>query len=272
MSGPSPGRALLLSPHLDDVAFSCGGIAAMLAALGWTVRLATCFTRSLHPATGFALACQRDKGLPDAADYMALRRDEDRAACRALGAEPVWLDLPEAPGRGYGSAEALFAEPLPGDGVAGPLAKLLGELVTATRPSLVLAPQGCGRHVDHLLVIEAVLAIWAGLPDPPALGHYRDTPYVIRDPAAAPDPRVAAAAPHAAAIPLDRRALSAKQAAVACYATQLGFQFGGAAPAADAIEALMRREAGDAGGLAERLLLSRPALHGRGEVSWPTGW
>ena len=274
MSRTSPGTALLLSPHLDDVAFSCGGIAATLAAAGWTVRVATCFTRSLHPATGFALACQRDKGLPDDADYMALRREEDRAACRALGAEPVWLDLPEAPGRGYGSAASLFAEPLPGDGVAGTLAALLGELVAAMRPSLVLAPQGCGGHVDHLLVIEAVLAVWATLPDPPRLGHYRDTPYVIRDPAAAPDPRVAAAAPRAATIALDRRALDAKQAAVACYATQLGFQFGGAAPAADAIEALMRQEAGgeagDAGGLAERLLL--PASDGRGEASWPTGW
>ncbi len=281
MSAATPGTALLLSPHLDDVAFSCGGIAATLAASGWTVRVATCFTRSLHPATGFALACQRDKGLSDDADYMALRRDEDRSACRALGAKPVWLDLPEAPGRGYGSAASLFANPLPDDGVAGPLAALLAELVAATRPSLVLAPQGCGGHVDHLLLIEAVLAVWARLPDQPPSGYYRDTPYVIRDPAAAPDPRVATAAPHAATVALGRPALVAKQAAVACYATQLGFQFGGAAPAADAIEALMRREAGGeagggagdgAGGLAERLLLSRPLAQSHGEVSWPTGW
>ena len=113
------------------------------------------------------------------------------------------------------------------------------------------------------------------MPDPPPLGHYRDTPYVIRDPGAAPDPRVAAAAPHAATIALDRRALAAKQAAVACYATQLGFQFGGAARAADAIEALMRREAGGGGGggaLAERLLLPGRTADGRGEASWPTGW
>ncbi len=270
MSAAPPDSALLLSPHLDDVAFSCGGIAATLAASGWTVLVATCFTRSVHPARGFALQCQRDKGLPDAADYMALRRDEDRAACRALGAQPVWFDLPEAPHRGYGSAAALFAGPSPDDTVTGALTEELAALVASSRPTLMLLPQGCGGHVDHLLAIEAGLAVCASLADPPLLGYYRDTPYVIRDPCAAPDRRAAAAARETAVL-LGHAAVAAKQEAIACYATQLGFQFGGAAPAAAAIDALMRREAGgQAGGLAERLLLSQPA--GVGEHAWPTGW
>ena len=263
-----PGTALLLSPHLDDVAFSCGGIAATLAASGWDVLVATCFTRSVHPATGFALSCQRDKGLPDETDYMALRRDEDRAACRALGARSLWLDLPEAPHRGYGSATALFAPPLPGDDISGPLGDLLHGLINSERPSLLLAPQGCGRHVDHLQVIRATLDAHVVLSDPPLLGFYRDTPYVIRDPDARPVPAVAAMAPHAATVALGPEALAAKQGAVACFATQLGFQFGGGAPAAAAIETLMRAEAGDTGGLAERLLLT-PS---EGDRSWPTGW
>ncbi len=42
------------------------------------------------------------KASPPSADYMALRRAEDAARLRPhLGAEPVWLDLPEAPHRGY---------------------------------------------------------------------------------------------------------------------------------------------------------------------------
>ncbi len=250
--------ALLLSPHLDDVAFSCGGTAARLAAAGWKVVVATAFTRSVHPASGFALACQRDKGLDDSVDYMALRRDEDAAACRSLGARPVLLDLPEAPNRGYASAPALFAPPRDDDAVAGPLRALLSELVADERPALVLAPQGCGRHVDHLQLITALLDLQDRLPP---VGFYRDTPYVIRDADAVPDPRVAAAATVPVVVPLDLRARDARQRAVGCYRTQLGYQFGGAAKAAEAIERLMLREAhGQACSHAERLLLSDPAV------------
>ena len=84
-------HALALSPHLDDAAFSCGGTLARLAAAGWRVTLCTAFTRSVPDPTGFALACQLDKGLGPEVDYMALRRAEDDAACAALGATPGTL-------------------------------------------------------------------------------------------------------------------------------------------------------------------------------------
>ncbi len=250
--------ALLLSPHLDDVAFSCGGVAAILAASGWQVVIATVFSRSVHPASGFALACQRDKGLPDEVDYMAVRRQEDLDACQCLGARQMLLDLPEAPNRGYESAAALFAPPRAEDAIAALLALQLTQLIGALRPSFVLAPQGCGGHVDHLQVITALVDVRPGWL---ALGFYRDTPYVIRDPAASPDPRLRQVARHPAAIALDAAARTRKQAAVACYRTQLGFQFGGAAAASVAIEALMTREAdGQDCTHAERLLLSGPEM------------
>ncbi|WP_207955961.1 PIG-L deacetylase family protein [Rubrobacter marinus] len=84
--GPDRPTALFVSPHLDDVAFSCGGALALLAREGWRTVLATVFTRSVPDPTGFALACQTDKGLPPEVDYMALRREEDREAARRLGA------------------------------------------------------------------------------------------------------------------------------------------------------------------------------------------
>ena len=61
---------LFLSPHLDDVAFSCGATVAKLARDGRAV-VATMFTASVAAPRGFALACQTDKGLPEDADYMA---------------------------------------------------------------------------------------------------------------------------------------------------------------------------------------------------------
>lgn len=262
MTGHSSRTALLLSPHLDDVVFSCGGIAAMLASTGWRVVVATAFTRPVHPASGFALECQRDKGLADDVDYMALRQGEDRAACEAIGAEPLLLDLPEAPNRGYVTLAALFGQPHEEDTVAGPLAGRFTALLGEERPALVLAPQGCGRHVDHARLIDAVLdrSVQDGMASA-FLGFYRDTPYVIRDARAAPDPRVDTLAPHDIVVPIDDQALSRKLDAVACYGSQLGFQFGGEAAARDALAALAKREAGDAasaGTLAERLRTADP--------------
>ena len=92
---------LAVSPHLDDAAFSAGGTLARLAARGWQVVMATVFTASVPNPRGFALACQTDKGLAPEIDYMALRRNEDRAAAGALGIEePVHLPFREAPHRG----------------------------------------------------------------------------------------------------------------------------------------------------------------------------
>ncbi len=72
--------------------------------------LVTAFTRSVVPAHGFALACQLDKGLAPDVDYMALRRQEDRDAADILRFSAVhWLDLLEAPHRGYGSARPCSA-------------------------------------------------------------------------------------------------------------------------------------------------------------------
>ena len=207
-------RVLAVSPHLDDAAFSAGGTLAALAATGHEVTVVTCFTASVPDPAGFALACQLDKGLPADVDYMALRRAEDAAAMAVLGATPVHLELPEAPHRGYGSAPELFAGVRPDDDVHRDVAAAL-EPLTA---DLWLAPQALGGHVDHLQVLRAVAA-----QDRPAL-WWRDSPYVLRDPAAVPGPDLPGGLAEVR-LPqdLDRRA-----DACAHYVTQLGFQFGGA--------------------------------------------
>ncbi|TCZ64948.1 PIG-L deacetylase family protein [Roseicella aquatilis] len=215
-------HALALSPHLDDAAFSCGGTLARLAREGWEVAVCTAFTRSVPHPTGFALACQLDKGLPAELDYMALRRAEDAEACARLGARPAWLDLPEAPHRGYPDAPALFAAPRPEDGIAAPLAAALAPLLDPA-PDLVLAPQAVGGHVDHVLLVRALRAVLpAGLP----VLWWTDFPYAAR-------PHSHPARPFAAAMgALPEVALrgdaAARLAACAAYASQLGFQFGGA--------------------------------------------
>jgi LmbE family N-acetylglucosaminyl deacetylase len=206
-------RVTAVSPHLDDAALSVGGTLAALADAGHEVTVVTCFTASVPDPRGFALACQLDKGLPADVDYMALRRDEDAAAMAVLGATPVHLDLPEAPHRGYTSAPDLFAGVHDGDDVW----RTVRDLLEGVPGDLWLAPQALGSHVDHLQVLRAV----AGTGRP--VLWWRDSPYVLRDPGAVPGPDLPVGlAPVELPQDLGRRA-----DACACYATQLGFQFGG---------------------------------------------
>lgn len=216
--------ALALSPHLDDAAFSAGATLARLARSGWEVWVATLFTASVpHPA-GFALACQLDKGLSADADYMAIRRAEERAACAALRARPpVLLGLEEAPHRGYASARVLFGKPRAGDDAARQARPLLARLVRRVRPRLILAPQAIGGHVDHVALLRA---LWSLRPRA-EIWHWEDFPYTLRrrsHPARPFAARMRALPPLAV-----RGDLRAKNATCAAYATQLGFQFGGAA-------------------------------------------
>lgn len=206
-------RVLAVSPHLDDAAFSVGGTLAALAAAGHEVTVATCFTASVPDPAGFALACQLDKGLPADVDYLALRRAEDAAAMAELGATRVYLGLPEAPHRGYTSAADLFAGVHEGDDVWRSLVAAL----SGYDADLWLAPQALGGHVDHLQVLRAVAAV-----ERPVL-WWRDSPYVLRDPAAVPGPDLPGGLAEVA-LPQD---LHRRADACACYTTQLGFQFGG---------------------------------------------
>ncbi len=212
---------LALSPHLDDAVFSCGGVLALLGDAGWQTVMATLFTRSVVPAQGFALACQLDKGLAPDVDYMALRRAEDAAAAAILGVTTLrWLDLLEAPHRGYESAPALFAGYAAADAVAAPLAQAMAALQAEFAPDLVLLPQGLGNHVDHRRVIDAARAVFPA----DRIAAYRDTPYAMRH------PHPPAGVPVPIGLALDR-----KLAASVAYASQVGFQFGGAGQAAEAL-------------------------------------
>lgn len=202
-------KVLAVSPHLDDAAFSVGGVLARLADAGHEVTVVTCFTATVPDPQGFALACQTSKGLGPEVDYMAVRREEDRRAVQLLSARHLHLNLPEAPHRGYDSAAALFAGIRPHDDLD---LSVLADLDA----DVLLAPQGLGSHVDHLQVVRAVAALNR------ATAWWRDAPYVLRAPDAPPSPDLPdGLLPLRLPVDANRRA-----DACACYTTQLGFQFG----------------------------------------------
>jgi len=245
--------ALFLSPHLDDVAFSCGGAAAALRRAGWRVAVATVFTASVRNPTGFALACQLDKGLDPAEDYMALRRAEDAAFARVVGVDDLlWLGLLEAPHRGYASAPELFDAVRPEDDSCEQVTGAVADLDARMKPAVVFAPQGVGGHVDHRQVVKAVLSV-PGLAGRTA--WYRDLPYAARRPDAQPDPSLPPGIVEAY-VALGADDLRAKLDGCACYTSQLGFQFGGEAPMRRVLGGDAYSEAGRSGrgAAAERFL------------------
>ncbi len=207
---------LFLSPHLDDVAFSCGGTVAACVRGGHSASICTIFTASVPDPKGFALACQLDKGLDESVDYLSLRRHEDREFAAIVGAsEVIHLPFQEAPHRGYDNADALFGGVRDEDCVFQSLAGELRRICVSY--DVVFAPQGIGRHVDHLQTILAVEQ--AGLAERTL--WYREMPYTMRAPAER------SSFPARVYGCIDST-LDNKIAGCGAYRSQLPFQFGSA--------------------------------------------
>ena len=215
---------LALSPHLDDVVFSCGGyLYDRVRRDGARVHCITVFTASVDRPTGFALACQTDKGLDATVDYMALRRAEDAAACARLGATHEHWAYREAPHRGYASAPALFSGVQASDDLdTDRLTSDLRRALDSARPAEVLYPVGAGDHVDHRQLIAAVDTIRAAYPTV-RFRRYYDMPYAQKFRTRYPE-----LGKRVRPYELGEAAVARKVAACADYASQVGFQFGGA--------------------------------------------
>ncbi|UQS29889.1 PIG-L family deacetylase [Streptomyces fradiae] len=161
------GRTLLVSPHPDDVAYSCGGL---LAAVGRPAHatLLTVFTRS-------AWALPRRLRRAGARVVSERRREEELRYCRLRGlAEYRPLGFADAGLRGYDD-ESELSSPAEADDVRGAVEEAVAEAIRDAGADTVLAPAAVGGHVDHLLVHGAVRGA-VGRGGPLTL-FYEDLPY-----------------------------------------------------------------------------------------------
>ena len=217
-------RTLFVSPHLDDVAFSCGGTVAKIVHAGGTATLCTIFTRSIQPMNDFAVRCQTDKGIPAEVDYLELRKQEDRAFSSMIGMDRlIWLDYPEAQYRGYCSSQELFTHVKDTDNVLpGCIAEDLIKLGNLPVNRLYFC-YGIGHHVDHLLTRRTAEIVRHYLPASCEIYLYEDLPYGLRS------------SENAESLPgLDGQTyeeitsfIETKVNGAALYASQIPFQFGG---------------------------------------------
>jgi LmbE family N-acetylglucosaminyl deacetylase len=190
---------VVLSPHLDDAALSCGAL-MIHARQRTTVTVATLFTEGGPPP--YTLSARRNLrqvGAPDAETLYRQRRMEDRAALEPMGLTCRHAGLTEAQfrRRAVAGSRRRWAAMLPelahvypvyrvhvvsgrvAPADAGTLSQASQFIQRMARPALalVLAPLGVGGHVDH------VLARTAAERSGTRVVYYSDFPYNQSHPA-----------------------------------------------------------------------------------------
>jgi LmbE family N-acetylglucosaminyl deacetylase len=219
---------IYLSPHLDDVALSCGGLLWEQTQAGekvsvWSICAGDPPAGAVSP---FAESLHERWETPAAA--WQHRRAEDLRSCLLLGASAVHFSIPDCiyrrAGAGgaplYDSEESLWGEIHPLE--AGLVKRLAGELAARLPGGAgsfhLVCPWTLGGHVDHRLTRAAAERL-AQQGDVPWLWYYADYPYVLKEEALVA--RFAGEGLAAQIFPVSEAGLAAWQASVAAHATQI---------------------------------------------------
>jgi LmbE family N-acetylglucosaminyl deacetylase len=221
---------IYLSPHFDDAVFSCGGLIWQQSQAGqaveiWTVCAGdipsgplTPFAQELHARWGTGLAS------------VEVRRAEDEAACRIVGAawrhfslpDCIYRRLPPLPGDPPDAGapvitrnDDLWLPVSPGEAsLVNQVADWLRQGLEQAGPDVrLVSPLGVGGHIDHRLVRAAAENL--GRP----LWYYADYPYAVKN---GFDPvKWLGKNRQVYARPISKGAVCAWQAATAAYDSQL---------------------------------------------------
>jgi LmbE family N-acetylglucosaminyl deacetylase len=172
MTAPDGHRIVVVSPHCDDAVLSCGGRLATAVRRGYPIRVIT-ICGGVPPGEARVSDWDLRCGFADARQAALARLDEDREACRRLGAELIqlpWLDVLYAAhmtGPGYAASDLVVALS----------ARLDGDRdSTRERDSAeVWVPAGLSGHPDHVFARDAALRAARDLGVPARL--YADAPF-----------------------------------------------------------------------------------------------
>lgn len=185
-------RWVYLSPHLDDVVLSCGGLVWEQVQAGNTVEVWTICAGAPapgEPISPFAELLHSRWGT--GVQAVALRRVEDENALKCLGALPRYWDLPDCIYRRLDATpgdkdaihwlvnreEDLWQPVHPRE--AGAVERLVRWLVDNLHPGdRLVGPLTLGNHVDHRLVRAG--AERAARQAPVAQRWYADYPYAVK--------------------------------------------------------------------------------------------
>jgi len=175
-----PMEWIYLSPHLDDVALSCGGLVWEQARAGDSVSIWTLCAGDPPPGPLSPFAESLHTRWRTGRQAIEQRRSEDIAACSRLGAAYRHLQIPDciyrlAPEDNehlYTTEESLFGEL---DVREADLIQFLSAELASSLPldAQVVCPLSLGGHVDHRLTRAAASGLVR------LLYFYADYPYVL---------------------------------------------------------------------------------------------
>jgi len=183
-------RHIFLSPHFDDVVYSCGGTLGVQVSCGLRPLVITIFSGPPAPNQELSpLAIQEHRkmgvGVTQEPGYaIEVRQKEDAAALDYLQADYLWLDYPEAIYRGTPPYYTTVEQVIGGDvhpedlRIDQQLAQDLLNLQSRLPDAAWYAPLGVGRHVDHQIVCSAAdRLVQRGA----KVYFYEDFPYVTKE-------------------------------------------------------------------------------------------
>jgi len=173
---------IYLSPHLDDIALSCGGLVWEQSQAQQHVSIITICAGDPPPGEISPFANSLHARWETGPQAIAQRRQEDLVSCRIMGAAAHHMPVPDCIYRRGGVANLpLYASE---ESLTGPLHpeedRLVDDLAAMLAKSIpseaqVVSPLALGNHVDHNLTRKAAenlgIRLW----------YYADYPYVLKN-------------------------------------------------------------------------------------------
>ena len=173
-------RVVILSPHLDDAALSCGGLLHALQGRVSTLVVSTCCGTPRVLAADGSRKIQLRRGHV----HPQLRRREDIAAMHSVNADFVHLSFPDgiyrrSPVTGkliYRNERERWTSPRIEDMAhIEELYLVLRRICLDLGSILLLSPMGIGHHVDHQIAAQVARRLAS---QGATLLFYEDFPYV----------------------------------------------------------------------------------------------
>lgn len=227
-------RHIFLSPHYDDVVFSCGGTLGVQVLCGLRPLVITVFggaPATNAPLSSLATDVQRGYNLDTtrgAAGVVEARQREDATALDYLQSDYLWLDYPDAIYRGDPPYYTQLDQVIGGDihpsdlSIDNQLAHDLLLLHERLPDAAWYAPLGIGRHVDHQIVASAADRL---VQNGAKVYFYEEFPYVLKPDALDARLKELGGAFEYALVEMSEM-LPVRLEAATYYASQIGANFG----------------------------------------------